>query len=756
MATTRSKTFSFLVFLLALSAMITVGVFFFSLPRFGGLTHTNNVIQAASELHRETENAIRYIDNPDTTPAELKVRLAAVPIVADGLLQNKPISDEEKKLEQRAVNIRAAVGSIIAALDKLSDNADPAVVQAAKADARRPLAELKGYVIEIAGEEAYLMGRQTGAISTWTFITMAMLCVTGFFGAMVAFMGVRAQQAAADAAARAVPAPAPAPAAAPVARPVVDEARQREIELVPAGMMVYGPDGRLRYGNAAALRMLGLRHEDVVAGRADTNLITLENTDGTPIAPSDRPSARALHRSEIVTDHELRATAPWLKEPVYLSVSALPLKDRAGAVDSALVVIQDITARTLADRERDNLQNELVESRRLETVANLAGGIGHDFGNALLAIDGSADAVAAAARAGNPIDEPQAHLKQAIASARDLAQALSAYNPSADTARSPVDLNAFLPAAARHIARLLPSNFPIDVRTAAAPVYTLANAGQLQQLLSILAMSARDAMGDGGPIHFTVDADRSTLPAQAVLRISDGGSATAEELRQRLLPASASKGATRAPGTVQRIIQDHGGSVSVESDPSRGGIIVIRLPLTATPPTPAPAPAPVKAPAKAPTPLLVAAPAMVPAPVAPVSTPAPSAPTPTGPETSPPGAVMVIQSDDRVRPLVVQTLRNSGYYVEAFTDAESAYEVFRSQPKRWNVLVIDLNLVGLDGSSALRRMRRLRPGQPALILAEDEIDAGKDQIDSTTRVLLKPFTMHAMRTTIADLMFAAV
>lgn len=531
-----------------------------------------------------------------------------------------------------------------------------------------------------------------------------------------------------------------------------EDAYRREADFVhrvaensPIAIVVYGLDEKIRFVNNTALEMFGLTRDDITNGRADLSRFTIEDaTDGKTLAHEDRPSVRALRYGEVSRDRLLKATAPWLKEPVYVSATSIPLKGKDGNIEAALLVQQDVTKRFHDDREREHLQHELAGARRLETVGNLATGIAHDFGNSLLAIDGSADALASAARAGRPIDEPHGQLKHAISSTRDLIQSLVGYAAGRDGQKTAIDLNQFVPQNAKLVSRLLPPTFRVETDPASQPVTVNASRTDLQRVLINLAVNARDAMPDGGTLRLGIRPDEHSSPKVAVLKFSDNGPGMTEAVRKRLFERFFT---TKAPGrgtgvglsSVHAIVQEHGGTIDVESSPGNGTTFIIRLPLVEQQASSQVLPPPLPMP-----------PATPPQGLLPPTLPPPA----TGPVSGKPGqslAIMVVQHDDRVRPLVVQTLRNSGHAVESFVDGESAYEVFRSDPSRWHLVVVDLNLPGLDGVSVLRRLRRVSANIPAIAIADEDSGENENISDSLTHVLQKPFTMSTLKSAIAAL-----
>jgi CheY-like chemotaxis protein len=278
-----------------------------------------------------------------------------------------------------------------------------------------------------------------------------------------------------------------------------------------------------------------------------------------------------------------------------------------------------------------------------------------------------------------------------------------------------------------------------------------ASGPQLLQALMNLVVNSRDAMPLGGTITLGLTADTTSSPPMAVLEVSDTGQGMSPEVSRRVFEryyTTKEVGAGTGIGlpTVHHIVQDHGGTVELTTAPGKGARFFIRLPLlpagvhpegrtrdsagsavsTGSPTACAdPSPGEIRQHAAA----------------------AASSPVkPAAPRS------MVIESDERVRPLIVQTLRNSGYQVVSFSSAEAGLDAFTVDPTSWAVVLVELDGERLDGVSCIRRMRRSFPALPALMLTADPGDASGHLVDAQTRVLLKPFTVGSLRSALNDLL----
>ena len=165
------------------------------------------------------------------------------------------------------------------------------------------------------------------------------------------------------------------------------------------------------------------------------------------------------------------------------------------------------------------------------------------------------------------------------------------------------------------------------------------------------------------------------------------------------------------------IVRSHDGSLTVRSEAGLGSTFCVYLPAVAG------------------------------APVEPVAAPAPT-PTPTAAPTAS-GTVLVADDEDSVRSLLAAILKRLGYTVVAVETGDEALRRFTAEPDRFQLALLDITMPGIDGLSALRRMREVRPALPCVILSghSEQDAAGHFGGTGHTTFLQKPFE-------IADLMQA--
>ena len=275
-----------------------------------------------------------------------------------------------------------------------------------------------------------------------------------------------------------------------------------------------------------------------------------------------------------------------------------PVRDQDGTIVSYVAVKRDVTAHLRIESEKQQIEAQYQQAQKVESVGRLAGGIAHDLNNLLLPIifcgEMLQDDIA-------PHDERRRSVDDILASAfraRDLVSQLLAFSRRQPMAFQVLDLNAVVRGLERLLRRTICENVRIDMQPADQPLHIMADAGQVEQGLVNLAVNAQDAMPDGGRLTIetgSVELDAAyaqrhtgvTPGAYAMLSVSDSGHGIAAEVRQHIFePFYSTKGdAGTGMGlaTVYGIVKQHKGNIWVYSEPARGTVFKVYLPLQVEP-----------------------------------------------------------------------------------------------------------------------------------------------------------------------------
>ena len=350
------------------------------------------------------------------------------------------------------------------------------------------------------------------------------------------------------------------------------------------------------------------------------------------------------------------------------------LQAAANLLSSAVYHKQTMEA--LAAQEQWARQN-----LKLEALGRLAGGIAHDFNNLLTAIMGYADlAMEKSSTSRSEIDE----IRHAANSAADLVRQLLAFSRKQVLEARPLNLNKAVADVQKILRRLIPEDIDLCCRLSPDPVIIHADAVQIEQVIMNLVLNARDAIKENGQITVSV----ATVPGEklAQLCVADTGVGMDETTREHLFEPffttkEVGKGTGLGLATVYGIIQQSGGTVAVQSEPGRGSIFTVVLPLTDKHHS------------------IAALSADLPGP-------------PAGTES-----VLLVEDQDNVRRSLTAGLAALGYEVLPAASPSDAIEIARSPSRRIDALVTDIVMPFMNGKSLAAHICALRPNIPTVFIS---------------------------------------
>jgi PAS domain S-box-containing protein len=359
-------------------------------------------------------------------------------------------------------------------------------------------------------------------------------------------------------------------------------------------------------------------------------------------------------------------------------------------------VLRDITDRKRAERERAELEDQLRQAQKLESVGRLAGGIAHDFNNLLTVINGYSVMIAGQLSPGDPLLAAVDEIHRAGQRASDLTRRLLGFSRKRSLQAQVLDLNRIVEETRPLLNRLVGEDVVLRVLRSAEPAVVRADPGQLEQVLMNLAVNSRDAMPRGGELSIEirivergakeVEAYASAHPGPyAALTVVDNGEGMSAETCQRIFEPffttkEAGKGTGLGLSMVQSIVSQSGGFITVRSAPGQGTTFGIYLPaLAATPALPE----------------------------------APAAAKPLhGSET-----ILVVEDQPQVRKYVMAALRSYGYRLLQAGGAAEAQRVCEAELGRVDLLLTDVVMPHTSGKELADRVRERWPGVRVLFMS---------------------------------------
>jgi two-component system cell cycle sensor histidine kinase/response regulator CckA len=369
-------------------------------------------------------------------------------------------------------------------------------------------------------------------------------------------------------------------------------------------------------------------------------------------------------------------------------------------------------------RVRRGLEEQLLQSQRLEAVGQLAGGVAHDFNNLLTAIRGFVDL----GLAQEPTPEKLRPRLEQIGSAADhattLVAQLLAFSRKQPLQRKVVDLRTVVLDAKPLIERVAGDGVDVTVETGPEHCTVAVDPDQLVRVVLNLVANARDAAPRGSirirtalETH-SLDNGSPGMPAgvYAVMRIRDNGPGMDKEtLRHAFEPFYTTKERSRGTGlglaSVYGIVKQSGGYIWLQSEVGFGTEATIYLPVTTEK---------ISAPAAAPEPLRQA-------------------------EGRARRRVLLVEDDAIVRDVVREILEESEFGVTVATSAAAALEVIQSD-EPIDTIISDISMPGMTGIELVEATHKLRPGLDMLLISGYSPDEIRLDIRLPTAFLQKPFT----------------
>jgi PAS domain S-box-containing protein len=477
---------------------------------------------------------------------------------------------------------------------------------------------------------------------------------------------------------------------------------QAVIDASPLAIIRIDLDGTVRSWNRAAERIFGWTEAEVVGG-------PLPIVDGVP-----------EWLAGVAGGEELAAVParPSRKDGSQVEVHlwTAPLRNGAGEIRGAISISADFT-------EQRRLEQQLAQAQKMEAIGRLAGGAAHDFNNLITVIAGYGQILLDAVKNSPALRDAASEVLHASDRAAALAGQLLLFSRRQANQPRVVDLNELIRDLQRMLGRVIGEDVELKTELASSLAAVRVDPGQIEQVIVNLAINARDAMPNGGVLIVetaAVDIDDGAAPAVGVkpgsyvmLGVSDTGCGMSPEVKSHLFePFFTTKERGRGTGlglsTVYGIVKQHGGAISVYSEPGHGATVKIYLPQVAE---------------------------------------AASAPDHTAPPPVPQGSetILVVEDEEGVRRLIRDILELQGYHVLEAESGERALETVDACDNTIALLVTDMVMPHMSGRDLAQALGILRPEIKVLFLSGyTERAVIEHGLDASAAFLQKPFSPDAL------------
>ncbi len=524
-------------------------------------------------------------------------------------------------------------------------------------------------------------------------------------------------------------------------------------ENAAVGMALVDPEGHMLQTNSAMQTMLGYSDDEFRTMRfadfthpGDIDM-SLENVSG--IYSGERQK----------NDFEKRYIARDGRE-VWVHVSLAMVSDEAGRPRYHVGVIEDINMRKRAEMdserllaelesrvqertaelqraydrlkeetdERNRVEQQLLQTHKMEAIGTLAGGIAHDFNNMLAVVLGNAELAL------DDLDDrpgPKQNIKEIIRASKrstELVRQILTFSRKTEQEKIPFNLIPLVKETHNLLRSSLPATIHMQLNIKTTSDTIIGDPSRVQQVLMNLCTNAAYATRDKGSLLIELSStafDHADEMPEADMKagnyvklvVRDSGTGITEEVQKRMFePFFTTKEAGHGTGmglaVVYGIVKSHGGAISVESRPGEGSTFAILLPCAGSPVKEAREQAGV---------------------------------VPGGNER-----ILFVDDEAAVVEMTCRALRRIGYDVTAASSGSEAFKTFLQEPGRFDLIITDQTMPDLTGIDLAKRMLAIRNDMPIILITgySEAVSPEKAKEAGIREFLMKPVEKRELAETV--------
>jgi len=371
------------------------------------------------------------------------------------------------------------------------------------------------------------------------------------------------------------------------------------------------------------------------------------------------------------------------------------LKEQNDFIFNIINKVEKVIERIETKEEKKKLEAQLFQSQKMESLGLLAGGIAHDFNNILFAIQGNIQITLYSLSEDSPLRSHLDEAMKALNRASEMVKQILAFSRQSEAVKKPVRVQFIIKEVVRLLNSSIPSTITIhqNIDSDAGPVN--ADPSQIHQILMNLATNAFHAMeNDGG--HFELNLDQVEISSDELtihpdiqpgkyikLTISDTGQGINPEIVGKIFDPyfttkAIGKGSGLGLSLVHGIVKNHRGAITVDSQPGKGTVFTILLPVIAET---------IVDKRKEKTDTLY-----------------------LGNES-----ILFVDDDESIARMMTRMLKNIGYQVEVRTNPVEALALFKEKPDQFDIVITDMTMPQMTGYSLAEKLREIRHDIPIII-----------------------------------------
>jgi PAS domain S-box-containing protein len=513
------------------------------------------------------------------------------------------------------------------------------------------------------------------------------------------------------------------------------EQRHRElIEDLPVGVVTVDLHNMISYANKMARNMMGYSFEER-KGKLFYDLLHPDDLNRV----LDKMKKRLDGQPE-EEPYEIRIIKN-NNDIIYSKITPRSIIDKnEDKVSEIMILLEDVTKIRIAEDEkkkaeveRETLQIQYLQAQKMESIGILAGGLAHDFNNALQAITGYSELLAFGKKEDDPNLSKISAIHNAARRSADIVRQLLTFSRKVESNKKPLNINYCVNDAVKMLGRSIPKTIEINSLLMPDDDRYLINADptQIEQVIMNISLNAKDAMPDGGTLCFKTEntsideefckRNMGAKPGNYILlRVTDTGTGIPKKNLEHIYdPFFSTKEVGKGTGlglaSVYGIVKNHDGYIKCESEVGKGTTFCIYLPVIENQQKEV-------LENKVMTEFYKGS-----------------------------GKILLIDDEEDIRNLLGNVLTSSGYEVTFGEDGEAGVSKYKTDGP-FNLVVLDINMPKKDGGACLKEIMDLDPEAKVLIATGYGKSSEKELMDMGAKgFVYKPHNLVEFTAKVKDI-----
>ncbi|NQT35810.1 response regulator [bacterium] len=500
-----------------------------------------------------------------------------------------------------------------------------------------------------------------------------------------------------------------------------EELNRGIINTAPIGIIYLDMNGTIIYENPVMANLMG-DPEDTssnIIGQKIQEIPSMVEFGGDKIV-------NRLLKGEVLEGEQLNYLTPQ-GETRILQIHAAPRRGSNSEIIGAVYMSADIT-------EYRTLEEQYLQSQKMEAIGQLAGGIAHDFNNLLMGITGHSELALLKLDPDDPSVNSFEEIKKSADRAASLTRQLLAFSRKQILEPKIVDCKEIIINMEKMLKRIIGENIELVTVTTPELWSVKVDPGQMEQVIMNLVVNARDAMPEGGKLtietaNTEIDKKHSRkypeLKPGLYIKLSvvDNGCGMTEEVKSKIFEPffttkEPGKGTGLGLATVYGIIEQSDGHISVSSKIGKGTSFIIHLPMVGDQ-------------------------------AQSTSSKVDADKLPRGSET-----ILVVEDEDIVRDLACNILKKQGYKVLEASSGSEAFQMYQNHKTPIDLVITDVVMPNMGGPEFYAKLREISTDVKVLFMTgytDDTIIKNKT-LNSGTPILQKPFKLATLAIKVRDVL----